>query len=54
MSVPILYVIIACAVFAVLGAVFGVLWGRKHPSTVEAVVAEGKQIGAAAQGIGKK
>jgi hypothetical protein len=38
----------------ILGAIFGVLWGRKHPSTVEAVVAEGKQIGAAAQGIGKK
>jgi hypothetical protein len=53
MSVPILYVIIACIVFAVLGAVFGVLWGRKHPSLVEKVVAEGKQVEAAAQRVGK-
>lgn len=27
-----------------LGAIFGVLWGRKHPSTVEAVVADAKAL----------
>ena len=28
----------------ILGAIFGVLWGRKHPTTVEKVVAEAKKI----------
>lgn len=29
---------------ALLGAIFGVLWGRKHPSTVEAVVTAAKKV----------
>ena len=29
---------------AVLGAIFGVLWGRKHPKLVEAAVVEGKAL----------
>lgn len=30
------YIIVA-AVFLVVGAVFGVLWGRKHPASADAI-----------------
>jgi hypothetical protein len=32
------------AVGAVLGAVFGVLWGRKHPAMVASVVDTAKKL----------
>ncbi len=51
-EIPILYAFFACVVCIGVGAVFGALWGRKHPKIVETVVAEAKKVEASGRKFG--